>query len=358
MNRLKILFRVDANSVLGLGHLMRSLVLAETFRSRGHLCAFLALESDVNLLSIIKSKGFSEQDLISPSSGNKICMEKNHKFEELNYSCARYGLEYAPHILIVDHYWIDHEWESLFKNHGIKILVLDDLATSKHNCDFLVHQTDTVNEKAYIGLTPPEARILVGFEYMILRTELQAERAHIQSLPLYAKNILVAFGLTDPNNLTFSIGKLLSSIQFDTEKKITILGGNFSILRMIEQKLSSQTKNEIILLPMNSRVDILQLLKQTDYAITAGGLLSIELAFLGIPCTVIPSSKVQYEVAQSLARQVNNNVIRESFIEDELVQHLRASLVQQKNNYKRIFHPNIDGLGSTRIAEAVLTEHE
>ena len=109
---------------------------------------------------------------------------------------------------------------------------------------------------------------------------------------------------------------------------------------------------------MNSSVDIIQLLKQTDYAVTAGGLLSIELAYLGIPCTVIPSSKIQYDVAQSLALQVNNNVIRESFVEDDLVQHLHASLVQQKNNFKRIFHPDIDGLGAKRIVEAVLFEHE
>lgn len=344
--------------MLGLGHLMRCLVLAETFRSRGHSCAFLALNSDVDLLSILKSKGFSQQDLICPSFGNRICKEKNQEFEDLNNSCVKYGVDYMPHILIVDHYWIDHEWESYFKNHGIKILVLDDLATSKHNCDFLVHQTDLVSKKTYSSLTPPETRILAGFEYMILRTELHVERANIQNLPLNAKNILVAFGLTDPNNLTFSIGKLLSSIEFDSEKRITILAGKSSILRMVEQNLSSQTKNEVILLSMNSSLDIVQLLKQTDYAVTAGGLLSIELAYLGIPCTVIPSSKIQYDVAQSLALKVKNNVILESFVEDDLVQHLRGALIQQKNNNKRMFHPNIDGLGSKRIAEAVLIEHE
>jgi len=356
LNKLRILFRVDANGVLGLGHLMRCLVLAETFRSRGHSCAFLTLNSDVDLLSILKRKGFKQQDLISQSSfGNKICLEKNGEFEELNYSCVKYGLEYSPHILVVDHYWIDHEWESNFKNRGIKILVLDDLAASRHNCDFLVHQTNIKSKRAYLSLTPPEARILAGFEYMILRAELRVQRTSIQNLPLNAKNILVAFGFTDPNNLTSRIGRLLSSMEFDTEKRITILAGKSSILRMVEQNLSSQPKNEVILLSMNSSLDIIKLLKQTDYAVTAGGLLSIELAYLGIPCTVIPSSKIQYDVAQSLALQVNNNVIRESFVEDDLVQHLHASLVQQKNNRKRIFHPDFDGLGSQRIVEAVLT---
>ena len=62
MSKLRVLFRVDANSALGLGHIMRCLVLADVLRSRGHTCAFLSLNSDIDLLGILKNKGFRAED--------------------------------------------------------------------------------------------------------------------------------------------------------------------------------------------------------------------------------------------------------------------------------------------------------
>jgi len=357
LSKLRVLFRVDANSALGLGHIMRCLVLADVLRSRGHTCAFLSLNSDIDLLGILKNKGFKAEDLIGqPSHGSKIFSAKNKEFEHSNYSCIADGLEYKPHILIVDHYWIDHEWESHFKDRGVKILVLDDLAQSKHNCDFLVHQTNVVSRVPYLSLTPPGTQIMVGFEYMILKAELHRERILLKKLPLKGRHILVAFGLADPNNLTGTIGRILSEFEFDIGLKITILAGNSSILRMVEQNLSSQSRNQVSLSLMTADLDIIQLMRDTDYAVVAGGLMSIELAYLGIPCTVIPSSKIQDDVAQALAQRVNNNVLRKSWTEDEVIHHLHATLVQQRIGYRRILHPELDGLGADRIIEKVLSD--
>ena len=166
----------------------------------------------------------------------------------------------------------------------------------------------------------------------------------------------MAFGLSDPNNLTGTIGRILSEFEFDTGLEITILAGNSSILRMVEQNLSSQSRNQVSLSLMTSDLDIMQLMRDTDYAVVAGGLMSIELAYLGIPCTIIPSSKIQDDVAKALAQRVNNNVLRKSWTEDEVIYHLHATLVQQRIGYRRIIHPEVDGLGADRIIEKVLSE--
>jgi spore coat polysaccharide biosynthesis predicted glycosyltransferase SpsG len=166
----------------------------------------------------------------------------------------------------------------------------------------------------------------------------------------------VAFGLNDPNNLSGTVGRILSEFEFDTELKITVLAGNSSILRMVEQNLSSQSRNQVSLSLMTANLDIIQLMRDTDYAVVAGGLMSIELAYLGIPCTVIPSSKIQDDVAQSLAQRVNNNVLNKGWSEDEVIHHLYATLVQQRIGYRRILHPEVDGLGADRIIEKVLSE--
>ena len=357
MSKLRVLFRVDASSALGLGHIMRCLVLADILRSRGHICGFLSLNSDIDLLGILKSKGFKAKDLFGQSSyGSKVFSEKNKEFEDSNYRCITDGLEYKPDILIVDHYWIDHEWEFHFKDCGVKIMVLDDLAQSKHDCDYLVHQTNVVSKASYLRLTPPGTQIMVGFQYMILRAELHRERILLTESPLKGRNILVAFGLSDPNNLTGVIGKILSEFEFDTGLNITILAGDSSILRTVEENLSPQSRNQVSLSLMTANLDVIQLMRNTDYGVVAGGLMSIELAYLGIPCTVIPSSKIQDDVAQALAQRVNNNVLRESWTEEEFIHHLHATLFQQRTGYRRILHPEVDSLGADRIIERVFSK--
>lgn len=43
-------------------------------------------------------------------------------------------------LLIIDHYAIDERWERYFKGISKKIMVIDDLADRKHDCDLLLDQ--------------------------------------------------------------------------------------------------------------------------------------------------------------------------------------------------------------------------
>ena len=50
-------------------------------------------------------------------------------------------------LLIIDHYGIDHEWEKTLKDKAKKILVIDDLANRKHECDFLLDHNYRIDFK-------------------------------------------------------------------------------------------------------------------------------------------------------------------------------------------------------------------
>ncbi len=359
MNELKILFRVDASSSLGLGHLMRCLVLAEGFRLRGHRCAFLTLTSDVDVVGIIKSKGFSTQDILTQSSvGYKSFTKKNKKFEEANNSYIAIGIAFEPDLLVVDHYWIDYKWESFFRERGVKVLVLDDLANSNHDCDFLVHQTSVKNKKEYLSRIPTTAQIMLGFKYMILKSELSTARASFQKLPLNSKNILVCFGLSDPNNITKKVGEMLSNFEDDKKLEITILVGNTSTLTKIEQSLPHRSRNNVSISQMTANLDMMELIGNCDCAVVAGGLLSIELTYLGVPCIVIPSSQIQEDVAHDLSKLANNKVMIKNAIKSELMGHIRSTLAKQRINSNRVFYPDLDGRGAERIIERVLSGYE
>lgn len=356
MNELKVLFRVDASHSIGLGHLMRCLVLAETFRSKGHRCAFLSLPSDVDVAGIIKSKGFKSHEILIRSSVDyKSFSEKNEEFEAANNACISYGIAFKPDLLVVDHYWIDYKWESRFRDGGVKILVLDDLANTNHDCDYLVHQTSVKNKQDYLGRVSADTQLLLGFKYMILKPELGMARIFLEKLPLKSSHILVSFGLLDPHNLTRQVGEMLCLFEDNENLQITILIGNSPALFKIDQNIQRRCLNRVSVVQMTPNLDMLNVIKRSDFAVVAGGLLSVELTYLGVPCIVVPSSQIQEDVAHALSKHVNNKVLIKDGIESELMIHIRTALAEQRINPGRVFHPNLDGRGAERIIEKVLS---
>ena len=64
-----------------------------------------------------------------------------------------------PDWLIVDHYGIDHDWEKQLRPYVKKIMVIDDLANRRHDCDILIDQNWFCSmESRYLGLLPNHCR--------------------------------------------------------------------------------------------------------------------------------------------------------------------------------------------------------
>ena len=55
---MKVLFRVDSSSQMGVGHLMRCLTLADELEKQNHSAAFICRELKGNLIKSIKHKVF------------------------------------------------------------------------------------------------------------------------------------------------------------------------------------------------------------------------------------------------------------------------------------------------------------
>ena len=68
-------------------------------------------------------------------------------------------------ILIVDHYGIDYRWESRLRPFCNRIMVIDDLADRKHDCDFLLDQNLGKSFQDYHGLVARSAKQFFGPEF-------------------------------------------------------------------------------------------------------------------------------------------------------------------------------------------------
>ena len=56
-------FRTDASQIIGSGHVMRCLTLAEKLRDRGDVVKFISREHKGNLNELIRSRGFEVSSL-------------------------------------------------------------------------------------------------------------------------------------------------------------------------------------------------------------------------------------------------------------------------------------------------------
>ena len=190
---MNILVRADSSSEIGLGHIMRDLVLCEQYPNDTIYFASINYEGNISdkVLSaghqLIVLEGNSEEEIISVIQKNKI------------------------RFMIIDHYNIDYIYEKNVKERtNIKILSVDD-TYEKHHCDILLNHSVGADETRYRNLVPPNCQIKCGKKHNLIRKEFKDITLKTRNKPI--KNILLAIGGSDSSNLNIDILKVL--IQFN-----------------------------------------------------------------------------------------------------------------------------------------------
>ena len=149
--RANIFIRADASVRIGSGHVMRCLTLAEELRDAGATVSFVSRAHSGNLNELIRNKGFQCHELPEAHAlGTSIEKSYDSRSEYaswLGVSHQRDAEEtieafcrLKPDWLIVDHYGLDENWEKIMRPHVGKIMVIDDLADRRHDCDLLLDQ--------------------------------------------------------------------------------------------------------------------------------------------------------------------------------------------------------------------------
>ena len=188
-------FRVDSDFKIGVGHLMRCLIIADKLLISGNGCVFLMAHVSEDNKKLIESRGHC------------VVVIKNH--QEYCSVLMSYKLKW----LIVDHYKLDCKFESLSRQYVNKILVIDDLANRCHDCDVLLDQSPFKSKHHYLPLIESDEVIYcLGNKYSLVRSEFIEKR---RSMSFSKENIkmergLISMGGADPKNITM---KLLRSLE-------------------------------------------------------------------------------------------------------------------------------------------------
>lgn len=243
-----IAIRADGNIKIGLGHIMRTLVLAEELK---------------NLFNIFYVCKWSEEN----KKGIEII--KNN-----GYKCIFDSENYEADLIIIDSYNVDENYFSKLRKLSRKLMYIDDLHSLKYyDVDILLNRAigaESINYNA-----AKNCRILLGSRYMILRKEFRENNAI--EIKENVENILITFGGSDPVNMTYKVLECFKNMNYNFK---VVIGSSFSNenIKNIEKIKQLSSNIELFYNPKMSKV-----FKMCDIAVTACGGTVYEIGSMAIP---------------------------------------------------------------------------
>ncbi len=288
---MQIIFRVDASVEKGSGHIMRCINLAEQLSKKGAHIRFICRDNPGGLLDFVISRGFTCNRL----SESIHCYELD-AFE--TQSVLRKNYESKADWLIIDHYDFDENWESLMRPFVKKIMVIDDLANRRHNCDLLLDQNYYKNlHSRYYGLVKKSTKLCLGPEYALIASNFFSVRDNLRKRDGIVRRILIFFGAGDVYNQT---EYALRAIEFLNRSNL--------VVDVVVGK-SNPHRDQILqycsLRPWifyHCQVSYMaDLMASADLFIGAGGATTWERCFLGLPSITAILADNQSQVSKDVA---------------------------------------------------------
>jgi len=301
---MRSVFRVDASLQIGAGHVVRCLTLAECLKDRGVDVSFICRKLPGNLIQKITEKGFQvfELEVLDNQNSNDKLFHSAWlgATQQIDVQQSKFILEeLKPDCLIVDHYALDYEWESALRHLCKTVLVIDDLADRKHDCDYLLDQTFGREIKHYADLVPKSCEVFVGAYYSLLRPEFAAWRVYSleRRQNLQFKSLLINMGGVDAENRTGAVLDQLMDCNLPNDVEITVvLGLHCPNLDSVKAKAKRLACEVMIKVNVDNMAEIMA---NSDVAIGAAGTTSWERCCLGLPVIQFVAAKNQEFLAKN-----------------------------------------------------------
>lgn len=304
---MKILFRVDASTEIGSGHVMRCLTLADALSPIADIL-FICRSLLPKLETLLLNRGYGVQ-LLPSRSDDSIKDDLAHS-HWLGTSQAQDVHDTKRVILklghcdwlVVDHYSLDYRFEMPLRGYVDNILVIDDLADRRHDCDLLIDQNHYDNVDArYKGKVPDHCRCLLGTQYCFLRQEfLQIKNRAPRSGPV--RSILIYFGGVDSNNYTQEAVEVVlylarSEIAIGKLDVNVVVGSTHPALEVLRKICLRYCMGFHV-----QTNEIAKMMVEADLAIGAGGISTYERLYLRLPALLTPISANQREPLRFMAK--------------------------------------------------------
>lgn len=287
LKKKKVVFVVKGNNRFGLGHIYNSLIIANDITN--HHLVFL-VEKDSRL-------------------GYEVIQSKNYEvYMQEDDNIVNDVLRLQPDVVINDRLNTSSDYMMALKDSGVRTVNFEDLGDGIEYADMVInaiYTSETFRENHYYG-----------FSYYLLRDEFQLGRV-VEKVSRKVSKVLIAFGGTDPNNLTLKVLNSIYSYCASNEIKIkVVLGLGYD---------NTEALSDFGLIDIYNNVsNISDFMSEADIIFSAMGRTVYEITSLGIPAILMAQNK--RELSHTFGYSQNGflnlgegkslecNVIREEFI--------------------------------------------
>ena len=353
---MRIIVRATASKKMGSGHIMRCITLAEELSKKNdNIIEFVTQNFPENLDDLIKKKGFIVHSLklLNKRKGDdkeSFAFDQDQDASETIKAIKNNIID----LIIVDHYSIDYKWERKLRPFTKKIMVIDDLANRRHDCDFVLDQNYINNQLRYENLVSTDTIKLLGPRFALLREEFYTVSQKRKKSSGKNIRLFVFFGGSDLANLTSLVLKVISKSNFKGFYVDVVIGSlnphkekiQYLVSKSLHAKLHIQVDNIAILM------------SKADIALCAGGSSTWERMSLGLPSLIVTTAVNQEALSNDLYKDgyinllgsINN--VNERVIEDALQLAIQNpdNLQLQSQKCKNL----VDSLGARRVSNLLL----
>jgi spore coat polysaccharide biosynthesis predicted glycosyltransferase SpsG len=264
-------FCIESSHARGMGHLFRSLTLADALLSMGERVHFL-INAHEPSLQLLKSRGHTLDIVdLAPEAGG---WEK-----ELVH-------QLRPSL------WINDRLDTTFghveriKATDLPVVTFDDRGSGAAYCDLNV---------AALIFDPREvaslkgAQVLTGVDYLVLNPTI----ARFRRIRARVGSVLVTLGGADTYGVTVKVVRLLRELPL---RVTVLLGPAFVHNEALFQVMPSNFEIR------NGVATMAEEMYRHDLAVTGGGMTPFEANAAGLPCIVVANETFEIQVGQALER--------------------------------------------------------
>lgn len=333
-NRNTIVFRVDGNSTIGMGHVMRCLSLADELRDRDYHVFFVV--SDNCVTGLIQKRGYDIYSL------NSCWSDYSDKVDKL----INFVIEKKASWLITDSYFAK---ESYFKSvSGFQLAWI----TENHPDSMGVKVDLFINYNIYMNNfqgTYPLKNYCLGSKYALLR------KAFKGGASKHGENILILTGGSDSLNIATLISKTLVK-NVDYTNKIIVVS---SSLNPNLKKLNSLSEQITVLIDVE---DMPAIMTNARVAVSAGGSTLYELAACGVPTITYSFTDNQIENVMAFSKMdimpyAGDFRFDKDVVLEKIVNHVNRYYGDNETrlNVSDKMKNVCDGFGASRVADIIYT---
>jgi spore coat polysaccharide biosynthesis predicted glycosyltransferase SpsG/CMP-N-acetylneuraminic acid synthetase len=326
----RVLFRVDGGAALGMGHVFRSLAIADALRERSHADVAFLMRADLpDGIRTVERHGYEVL---------KIGGDPDDVLDRVR--------DFAPSILVND----------------LRTLPADYLRALSHLDTVTVNLVDTPGdlettetyEQLIVSVMKGERETPDGFyagpEYAILREQFRGREKDLREEP---RMVLLSFGGSDPQGLTLAAARALSALPPAIEI-VAVAGPAFAFHRELEE---AGARVRVV----REAGHIAELMLEADVMVGSGGMSVYEIAALGTPGVILAQNAREDERMREFARHGTVAYLGlGTDVSEEALRNVVSGLLDDAAARRAMSARGralVDGLGAVRAADAVLASH-